>query len=126
MKSQNLKPCLTDNGVGAYVPHRFANSTDQLMYVQEYARHREHEQEAAYNMGRAAHHLGLLHLAVQYYQKCLNSNNDGDMEDLQSAGQQQHLHMGLKREAAFNLSLIYHLTGADKLAAQVLRQHVSI
>ena len=97
------------------------------MHVQEYARHREHEQEAAYNMGRAAHHLGLLHLAVQYYQKCLNSNSDGCEEDLQSAGQQQqHPHVGLKREAAFNLSLIYRLTGADKLAAQVLRQHVSI
>ena len=32
----------------------------------------------------------------------------------------------LKREAAYNLSLIYRGAGADDLARQVLRQHVTI
>lgn len=88
---------------------------------QEYAKHRQHEQEAMYNLGRAAHHLGLLHIAVQYYQKCL-----GNQDTLHASGQDSAPAVGLKREAAFNLSLIYRGTGADKLAAQVLKQYVSI
>ena len=32
----------------------------------------------------------------------------------------------LRREAAFNLSLIYRSSGADELARQVLRQHLTV
>lgn len=34
---------------------------------------RRNPQEAAYNLGRAAHHLGLLHIAVPYYERVLDS-----------------------------------------------------
>lgn len=34
---------------------------------------RRNPQEAAYNLGRAAHHLGLLHIAVPYYERVLES-----------------------------------------------------
>ena len=94
---------------------------------QEYAQHRGNALESNYNLGRAAHHLGLVHIAVQYYQKCLDSKavpavareaEEGNMPAVQDAG--------LKREAAFNLSLIYRGTGADDLARQVLQQHICI
>ena len=39
--------------------------------MQEYSLLRGNEQEAAYNMGRAAHQLGLLHLAVPLYERAL-------------------------------------------------------
>jgi len=87
--------------------------------AQEYAYHRGHEQESNYNLGRAAHHLGLVHIAVQYYKKCLDSTLTA--EDDAS----QHI-AGVKCEAAFNLSLVYRGTGADDLARQVLQQYVSI
>lgn len=39
--------------------------------LQEYALRRRCVQEAAYNLGRAAHQLGLLHLAVPLYERAL-------------------------------------------------------
>ena len=92
--------------------------------LQEYAQHRGNVMESNYNLGRAAHHLGLVHIAVQYYQKCLDSTSALPGT---SAIEGPLSHSGtLKREAAFNLSLIYRGTGADNLARQVLQQHVSI
>ena len=44
------------------------------VYLQEYARLRGNEQEVAYNMGRAAHQLGLVHLAVSLYERALASS----------------------------------------------------
>eukprot|EP00122_Pirum_gemmata_P012135 Pgem_evm1s11265 len=32
------------------------------------------DQEACYNVGRAYHHIGLHHLAINYYKKCLKSS----------------------------------------------------
>lgn len=94
---------------------------------QEYAQYREEALESNYNLGRAAHHLGLVHIAVQYYHKCLNSKpylaGVGAIEE----GTRVMVHQAtLKREAAYNLSLIYRGAGADDLARQVLRQYVTI
>jgi len=88
--------------------------------LQEYAQHREHEEESNYNLGRAAHHLGLVHIAVEYYKKCLDGNGS------QIDAIEPTYEVGLKQEAAFNLSLIYRGTGADDLARQVLQKYVSI
>ncbi|KAK9830261.1 hypothetical protein WJX72_010654 [[Myrmecia] bisecta] len=41
-------------------------------FLQEYAEYRLNPQEAAYNIGRAAHQLGLVHIAVPYYEKALS------------------------------------------------------
>ena len=93
--------------------------------LQEYARHREHEQESNYNLGRAAHHLGLVHIAVEYYQKCLDGIGSESVQALHG-GSEPPYEAGLSQEAAFNLSLIYRGTGADDLARQVLQKYVSI
>ena len=39
--------------------------------MQAYSRQRENKQEAYFNLGRAAHQLGLLHLAVPWYYRAL-------------------------------------------------------
>ena len=39
--------------------------------LQGYAAQRCNEQEATYNLGRAAHQLGLLHAAVPLYERVL-------------------------------------------------------
>ncbi|KAL3150393.1 hypothetical protein ABBQ32_000232 [Trebouxia sp. C0010 RCD-2024] len=96
-------------------------------FLQEYAQYREDALESNYNVGRAAHHLGLVHIAAQYYQKCLNSTSSLPSSPANEDGQGLSLHAAtLMREAAFNLSLIYRGAGADDLARQVLRQHVTI
>ncbi|KAL0053282.1 hypothetical protein WJX82_003692 [Trebouxia sp. C0006] len=94
-------------------------------FLQEYAQHREHEHESNYNLGRAAHHLGLVHIAVEYYQKCLDGSDSQSVQALHN-GTEPTYEAGLKQEAAFNLSLIYRGTGADDLARQVLQKYVSI
>ncbi|CAG8535125.1 815_t:CDS:10 [Ambispora gerdemannii] len=95
------------------------------------------KQEAEYNLGRAFHHLGLFHLAVQCYERVLklpslrkqlmqeenqcepeievgnNNNDDDDSTDL-------------KREAAYNLSLIYVQSGSPGLAQLVLSKYCTI
>lgn len=95
--------------------------------MQEYAQHRDEALESNYNLGRAAHHLGLVHIAVQYYHKCLNSKPCGAGGYATQEGSGVPMHDAtLRREAAFNLSLILRGAGADELARQVLQQHVTI
>lgn len=95
--------------------------------LQEYAQYREEALESNYNLGRAAHHLGLVHVAVQYYHKCLNSKPHGASVHATEEGSGVPMHNAtLRREAAFNLSLILRGAGADELARQVLQQHVTI
>ena len=92
---------------------------------QEYAQHREDALESNYNIGRAAHHLGLVHIAAQYYHKCLDSTSASQPANEEGQGVPVHA-ATLRREAAFNLSLIYRGAGADNLARQVLRQHITV
>ncbi|KAI0629317.1 TPR-like protein [Trametes polyzona] len=74
--------------------------------------------EVEYNFGRVFHQLGLHSLAVRHYERVLNaaearmSVNDEDI--------------GLAREAAYNLSLIYVSTGAAPLAQALYRRWLSL
>lgn len=69
-------------------------------------------QEADYNMGRALHQLGLLHLAIPYYRKAMTSVNVDEKYDL-------------SRNAAFNLQLIYVLSGNTRMAQKITEQHLT-
>ena len=97
----------------------------EMSLLQEYAQHREHAQESNYNLGRAAHHLGLAHIAVEYYTKCMHGSGSQSVQALHGGGEPRY-EIRLKQEAAFNVSLIYRGTGADHLARQVLQKYVSI
>lgn len=67
---------------------------------------------ACYNVGRAYHQLNLCHLAVPYYEKALAATDDTNAYE------------NLKRESAFNLSLIYRKSGSGDLARHILRTHI--
>lgn len=90
-------------------------------------------QESLYNIARAYHHVGLVSLAAANYEKVLaihvkdcaiprlpNENPD-PMEGRLNPG-----YCDLRREAAFNLHLIYKESGALDLARQVLKDHCTI
>ncbi|OMO77504.1 General transcription factor 3C polypeptide [Corchorus olitorius] len=85
--------------------------------------------EALYNIGRACHHAGLVTLAASYYAKVLaSSEKDYPIPKLPNENwdvveNQNHGYCDLRREAAFNLHLIYKKSGALDLARQVLRDH---
>ncbi|KAK6138963.1 hypothetical protein DH2020_027295 [Rehmannia glutinosa] len=87
-------------------------------------------QEAFYNIARAYHHVGLVSLAATHYEKVLAirekdypipilPNDNPDLMDSKKPG-----YCDLRREAAYNLQLIYKKSGAFDLARQVLKEHV--
>ncbi|PON55885.1 N-terminal acetyltransferase A, auxiliary subunit [Trema orientale] len=90
----------------------------------------ESSQEALYNIGRAYHHVGLVSLAASYYEKVLATREkDYPMPKLPSENPnkehqtQNSGHCDLRREAAYNLHLIYKRSGASDLARQVLKDY---
>lgn len=68
------------------------------------------KQEADYNMGRAFHLLGLVSIAVQYYNKVLDEYDDDK----------------LKKHAAYNCMIIYQESGNTRLANHVMEKYLSI
>jgi len=75
-----------------------------------------HPQEGLYNLARGLHHLGWSELARPVYERCLEmSASDGGDDKL----------VDLRREAAYNLSLIYRKSKAYDLARAVLRKHLT-
>lgn len=85
-----------------------------FLYQYHFLREGDNPQEAAYNVARAFHQLGLVHFAVSYYEKALTLQPP--------AGYPTRSHYDLKREAAYNLALIYKASGAPYLALQLTRQ----
>ncbi|XVE89357.1 hypothetical protein DITRI_Ditri19aG0195700 [Diplodiscus trichospermus] len=91
----------------------------------------ESSQEALYNIARACQHVGLVSLAVSYYEKVLAMvEKDHSIPklpnenwDVSEKNEKDYGYCDLGREAAFNLHLIYKKSGAMDLARQVLRDH---
>lgn len=81
-------------------------------FIREYSVVCGRPQESKYNMARAAHQLGLLHLAVPLYEAALKETDI--------------LEGHLRWEAAHNLALIFTKSGAHNLARSVLREHCVI
>ncbi|XP_009781369.1 uncharacterized protein LOC107832204 isoform X1 [Nicotiana tabacum] len=89
-------------------------------------------QEALYNIGRAYHHVGLVSLAAIYYQRVLDThendypipklpNENPDLVENRKPG-----YCNLRREAAYNLHLIYKKSGAFDLARQILKDYCAL
>ena len=74
-------------------------------------------QEVFYNVGRAFHSVHLNHLAHYMYERALQL--------AESYPQLNESKLSLTREVAFNLCLIYRKSGADELALNVIRNHLS-
>ncbi|KAJ4795688.1 General transcription factor 3C polypeptide 3 [Rhynchospora pubera] len=93
----------------------------------------ENSQEALYNIARAYHHVGLVTLAASYYEKVLAMHEKdepvprlpyekppSDQQDPKSN------YCDLRREAAYNLHLIYKKSGAVDLARQILKDYCTV
>ncbi|CAI0627739.1 unnamed protein product [Linum tenue] len=98
-------------------------------------------QEALYNIARGYQQVGMSTLAVAYYEKVLSmsekdypipkhrneenveegSSNNTTVEEAAAGG-----YRDLRREAAYNLHLIYMKSGAVDLARQVLKTHCTL
>ncbi|KAJ8003697.1 hypothetical protein DPEC_G00151010 [Dallia pectoralis] len=88
-------------------------------FLWRYVEQRGHCQESMYNLGRALQQLGLAHLAIHYYQKALSfppsvlEGIDTDQVDL-------------RREIAFNLSLIYQSSGNTDMARHLINTYCTV
>lgn len=102
-------------------------------FLYRYLRLCGNSQEAFYNIARAYHHIGLNTLAAIYYEKALaTEEKDHPIPKLPYEADscaQQDLRPGycdVRREAAFNLHLIYKKSGATDLARRILKTYCSV
>ncbi|OAD59331.1 General transcription factor 3C polypeptide 3 [Eufriesea mexicana] len=92
-----------------------------IAFLKKYSqlRNEDGEQEACYNMGRAFHQIGLLPAAVYFYKLVLDKD-PGNLVKKNS-----HL-LDLKKEAAFNLHLIYLQSENYLLARMFLEKYITV
>ncbi|KMZ69476.1 hypothetical protein ZOSMA_213G00190 [Zostera marina] len=99
-------------------------------FLFQYLRICNESQEALYNIARAFQHVGLVTLAVSYYEKVLEMEvDDYPIPKLLVPKSQQPMVPGycnLRREAAFNLHLIYMKSGSVDLARHILKTYCTI
>ncbi|KAF7728472.1 transcription factor TFIIIC subunit tfc4 [Apophysomyces ossiformis] len=128
--------------------NRHLQVTQGMMFLQEYASMRGQSQEVEYNLGRAFHllarksngrHAGLTHLAVRHYERVLLMSSsakrgtvpEGSVEDVYTwpdddIDEEDDDETDLKREAAYNLHLIYMTSGSPNLAQILLRKYCTV
>lgn len=87
-----------------------------MSFLDRYVRARP-SQEALFNMGRALQQLGFPHLALNMYQRAL---------DTPPAVQGMPEVFDLRCEIAFNMSLLYQHSGNTELASSIIAQHCII
>lgn len=78
-----------------------------------------------YNLARAYHHVGLLHLAVDLYEEVLAMPPSPPRPSPGGAAESVHP-LDCKKQAAFNLVLIYKSSGANQLALEVMSCYINI
>ncbi|XP_034177242.2 general transcription factor 3C polypeptide 3 [Osmia lignaria lignaria] len=105
---------------------KFSSKKNQLViqaiaFLKKYSqlRGKNGEQETYYNMGRVFHQIGLLPAAVHFY-KLVLTKDPGDLIEKNS-----HL-LDLKKEAAFNLHLIYLQSENYLLARMYLENYITV
>ena len=114
-----------------------------LHVIGRYSEMRDHKQEVAYNIGRAYHQLGLLHLAVPWYVQALAraptsaaGASAGVGEGVEVGGEVGGEGGGncgsvvaaqdVSREAAYNLARICETSGSDTLSRLLVRKYMTI
>ncbi|XP_021733713.1 general transcription factor 3C polypeptide 3-like [Chenopodium quinoa] len=128
--------CVGTALVNLALGHRLQNKhqcvAQGLAFLYNNLRLCENSQEALYNIARAFHHVGLVTLAATYYERVLAiSQEDCPLPELIKVdkGPAKDVKSGycdLRREAAYNLHLIYKRSGAVDLARQVLRDYCTL
>ncbi|KYQ89004.1 transcription factor IIIC-gamma subunit [Tieghemostelium lacteum] len=93
--------------------HKLAITAFAFIYKYKSLRINEH-QEINYNLARAFHQLGIYYLAVHHYQLVLADTTDTNDQ------------FSLKKESAFNLSLIYKLNGNINAANDLINKYLVI
>ncbi|XP_027722000.1 general transcription factor 3C polypeptide 3 [Vombatus ursinus] len=102
-----------------YVLRRHALIVQGFSFLNRYLSLRGPCQESFYNLGRGLHQLGLMHIAIHYYQKAL------ELPPLVLEGIESD-QLDLRRDIAYNLSLIYQSSGNMGMARKLLYTYGTI
>lgn len=107
-------------GQQKFIEKKHAIIAHSLSYSSKYQELREDvaPHEVYYNLARLHHHLGITHVAVHHYHRVLNYSSEliDNNKD----------YIDLKREAAFNLHLIYKRSGNLHLARKYLYDYIVV
>ncbi|KAK9477446.1 hypothetical protein V1514DRAFT_363827 [Lipomyces japonicus] len=122
--------------------NRHAQIVQGLSFLMEYARVRvgrgvddddshvvakwNEIEEVEYNLGRAFHMLGLFSLAIKYYENVLDVIEPGENHDDDDDDDDVRRTYSLKYEAAYNLQLVYVMSGNFKLARQLADKYLQV
>lgn len=103
---------------------KFSSSKHSLVtqastFFDAYLKKRGDCQEAYYNLGRGMHQLGLSPAAIHFYEKAL------ECKPSVTTGKHARV-FDLSREIAYNLSLIYRVSGAEDMARMYLYKYITI
>jgi general transcription factor 3C polypeptide 3 (transcription factor C subunit 4) len=116
----SLGAALLQHATSRAAAQRSAAVLAAFALLERYAALRGAPGEAAFNAGRALHHLGLAHLAAPLYEACLEA------ADADAGGEGEPREGGMAREAAHNLALLYGAAGAPGLARALLRRYNTV
>ncbi|KAI7906655.1 uncharacterized protein BX663DRAFT_497205 [Cokeromyces recurvatus] len=142
----SLGLALLHTAVNRRTDNRHLQIMQGMMFLQEYERLSESKQEAAYNLARAFHMLGLTHLATKHYERvlCMPSIKKAPLvgslmkpldevykwpvseEEQKELEQDMDDETDLKSEAAYNLHHIYITSGNMYLAQLLLSKYCTI
>lgn len=103
-------------------PDRHLSIMQAFAFLNQYYDLTERSQEATYNLARAFHQLNLTNFAIPLYEEVLEKEWP-PVKTLDA----NHSYVGhLKREAAYNLALIYRQSGGSFKAIDILKKHLVI
>lgn len=109
-----------------YVSSKYLCLFQMIAFLHTYLELRGTCQEAMYNIGRVFHQMNMLDKAVIFYKKALAMNECKCIEPLQENPEEFNEIFDVRREAAFNLALIYKNSQSHGLAYQVIKDNFTI
>jgi general transcription factor 3C polypeptide 3 (transcription factor C subunit 4) len=109
-----------------YISSKYLCLYQMIAFLQTYLELRGSCQEAMYNIGRVFHQVNMLDKAVIFYKKALAMDDRPRIKPLQEDPDEFDEIFDVRREAAFNLALIYKNSQSPRLAHQVIKENFTI
>lgn len=109
-----------------YVSSKCLCIFQMIAFLHTYLELRGSCQEAMYNIGRVFHQMNMLDKAVIFYKKALAMDDRPRIRPLQETQAEFDEIFDVRREAAFNLALIYKNSQSPRLAYRVIKENFTI
>ena len=109
-----------------YVSSKYLCLFQMIAFLHTYLELRGSCQEAMYNIGRVFHQVNMLDKAVIFYKKALSMDVKSSFAPLQDDQEEFEETFDVRREAAFNLALIYKNSQSPRLAYRVIKENFTI